>query len=87
MVLLEALSFGLPIVAFDCPIGPREILANTSNSLVAPENAQALSDGLAQMMALETTHYQQIAKQNQQHVQQYSTEQIVTQWLDLFAQA
>lgn len=87
MVLLEALSFGLPIVAFDCPIGPREILANTSNALVAPENAQALSDGLAQMMALETSHYQQIAKQNQQHVQQYSTEQIVTQWLDLFAQA
>ena len=87
MVLLEALSFGLPIVAFDCPIGPREILANTPNPLVSPENAQALSDRLAQMMSLDTEHYQTLAQYNQQHVQQYSTEQIVAQWLQLFAQA
>lgn len=87
MVLLEALSFGLPIVAFDCPIGPHEILANTPNRLVSPENVQQLSDQLAQMMSLDTEDYQTIAKQNQQYVQQYSSEQIVAQWLDLFAQA
>ncbi|ONG37081.1 hypothetical protein BKE17_12080, partial [Enhydrobacter sp. H5] len=39
MVLLEAQSYGLPIVAFDCDTGPAEIIDhNISGLLVAPEN-------------------------------------------------
>ncbi|MFP3339434.1 glycosyltransferase, partial [Micrococcus sp. SIMBA_131] len=29
MVLLETLSFGLPVVSFDCDTGPEEVLENT----------------------------------------------------------
>ena len=34
MVLVEAISFGLPTMAYDCPTGPAEILQNGSGILV-----------------------------------------------------
>ena len=39
MVLLEAISFGLACVSFDCPSGPRDIIQNNYNGyLIENEN-------------------------------------------------
>ncbi|GBD44050.1 N-acetylgalactosamine-N, N'-diacetylbacillosaminyl-diphospho-undecaprenol4-alpha-N-acetylgalactosaminyltransferase [bacterium HR40] len=46
-VLLEALALGLPIVATDCPSGPRELLDHGRfGLLVPPRDAQALAEGM-----------------------------------------
>jgi len=37
MVLLEAISFGLPCVCFDCPSGPRDIIQNNFNGFLIEE--------------------------------------------------
>ena len=51
MVLLEAMGAGLPIVSFDCPRGPAELVDDEIGILVPPEDVPGLSDALAQLMA------------------------------------
>src|SRR4029078_10899412 len=44
MVLLEAASYGLPAVAFDCPTGPAEIIQTGRDGWIVPmEDVDGLS--------------------------------------------
>ena len=36
LALLEAQSFNLPIISFNCPTGPEEIIANNKNGIIVP---------------------------------------------------
>jgi glycosyltransferase involved in cell wall biosynthesis len=50
MVLLEAMTAGLPAVAFDCPTGPAEIIEHgTSGILAPPQDVAALAAGICEL--------------------------------------
>ncbi|WP_060887700.1 glycosyltransferase family 4 protein [Streptomyces caniscabiei] len=52
MVMIEAMSHALPVVSFDCPTGPADVLTHgVDGLLVAPEDPDALSDAMAGLMA------------------------------------
>ncbi|MFH8470009.1 glycosyltransferase family 4 protein [Streptomyces sp. NPDC017991] len=51
MVMIEAMSHSLPVVAFDCPTGPSDVLTHgVDGLLVPPEDPDALAESMAKLM-------------------------------------
>ena len=51
MVLVEAISFGLPTIAFDCPTGPGEILNDGAGVLVPLNDEKAFIENLIALLS------------------------------------
>lgn len=50
--LVEAMAMGRPVVAFDCPVGPGEILADPAHGVLLPDgDVQALAATLRRLLA------------------------------------
>lgn len=51
MVLLEAMSHAIPVVAFDCPTGPGEVVSDgVDGFLVPPEDVDGLADAMLRLI-------------------------------------
>lgn len=51
MVLLEAISFGLPCISYDCPSGPRDIIKNEHNGYLIPmDDFESLKSALLKLI-------------------------------------
>ena len=86
LVLLEALSCGVPSVAMDCPAGPREILQDRKAGLLVSDGDEAaFQEAIARLLtSLELRqHY---AEQAQVRAQYYTPERIVPKWEALLAE-
>ena len=84
MVLLEAMSQGLPIVSYDCPHGPRNIIDRDSGVLVAKNDVQKLAEALSHFMDNEEERKDK-ATAAIQKVKEYSEANVMGQWETLFA--
>lgn len=83
MVLLEALSFGLPLISFDCDTGPSEIITAKNGILVENGNIPALSKALSGLMDDEQKRHA-LGKQAFKDAAQYNIDRIIRQWDGLF---
>ncbi len=85
LVLIEAQAYGLPVVSFNCPTGPQEIITHGKNGLlVEPNNIEKLAEAMLQMIANEQFR-SDCAKQALVKAQDFEINQIVKQWTNLLA--
>lgn len=85
LVLAEAMSCQLPVVATDSG-GPREILnGGTLGFLVPPGDSEALATAMAKMMALSEAERRAMGKAGRAYIEaNYSLEHVVDQWEALY---
>ena len=85
MVLLEAQSYGLPIVAFDCDTGPAEIIRNGENGyLVENFNIQDFSRNIFKMMNLNKEDWHSFIIHSNDNAENFKIEKIISQWYKVF---
>ncbi|TXJ09044.1 MAG: glycosyltransferase family 4 protein [Acinetobacter sp.] len=80
MVLLEAQSYGLPIVAFDCDTGPAEIINKQTGFLVANGNVNQLAQAILKMAQCTDEQYQEMVIHATLNSKKFSLNEIIAQW-------
>ncbi|KIA88518.1 glycosyltransferase family 4 protein [Kaistella jeonii] len=84
MVLLEALSVGLPVISYDSPTGPQYILKNEEDSFIVPyKNLDIFVSKLKEMMQNENLRHQMSAK-GRENVLRFRIEIVMQHWTNLF---
>ena len=80
LVLIEAMSCGLPIVSFDCNFGPRSILADGETGiLVPPSDVKKMADSISFMIE-HTDERFRMGQNARKAVSKYRPERIISNW-------
>ena len=84
MVLIEAMACGLPVVSFDCPCGPKDIVSQDEDGLLVPSgDIDKLANAMSQLMdSYELRH--QMAKNAIGNVRRFQIDEIADRWQLLF---
>ena len=83
MVLIESLSFGIPVVSVDCKSGPSEVINHKENGLLVDNhNPIALADAFNEFIENKKL-YNHCKEQAKQSVEKFSDDIISKSWLNL----
>ena len=86
LVLPEAMSCGLPVVAFDCPYGPADIITDgTDGFLVKAGDIKAYVDRVCYLLD-NVTLRQKMGRAGQQASQRFDASKVMPIWKNMFEQ-
>lgn len=86
MVLIESLACQTPVISFDMPSGPSEIIKHRSNGiLVKNQDKEMLVSSMNEMYS-NTTLYTTCKENSLQSVNEFSLERIGNQWLQFLSE-
>lgn len=84
MVLIEAMSYGLPCVSFDCPHGPSDIISQYEDGLLVKNNdIESFAKSINELIE-NTQLREEIGKKAEVKAKKYLPEKIMKEWDTLF---
>lgn len=85
LVLIEAASCGLPLIAFDCPSGPRDIITDGKNGFLIPKvgDVETMAEKICQLIENDNLR-KQMGENAKILVDKYSPSKIKEEWMKLF---
>lgn len=84
MVLLEAFSYGLPVVSFACKCGPRDLIENGSNGFLVPTgDIESFANQTILLLENESIR-KEMGQSSFLSSQKYTKEIIINRWINLF---
>jgi|GEM_PF-103516 len=78
-VILESLACGTPVIATDCPTGPRELLDGTNGILVPHQDFDALRQAMNKL-ALDEPTRNRFKAASQKSIRKFDITQVTPQW-------
>ena len=84
MVLVEAQANGLPIISFDCPVGPREIIKNNVTGILVKNGDTELLATTIVRLATSPDQRQILSINALRSVKRFDVNEVVKKWEVLF---
>lgn len=82
MVIIEAMSFGLPCISFNCNCGPSDLILDKENGfLVEAENINELAEKLFESINLSTLEYNRMCNNSLLISKKFYLQNIIKIWL------
>ncbi|MBO7046999.1 MAG: glycosyltransferase family 4 protein [Prevotella sp.] len=84
MVLIEAMACGLPVISFDCPCGPKDIVRHQEDGILVPSgDITLLANAMNQLMSDDTLR-QEMSSKAVLNVRRFQLDVITQKWKSLF---
>ena len=83
MVLIESLACETPVVSYDCPTGPREIIQHEKKGLLVNANDKQKMTNAMNRMVEDKDLYNKLSANAKNSVAHLSMDKIATQWQSL----
>lgn len=84
LVLLEAMSWGIPCISFDCPSGPNEIIQHGSTGILVPKDDTGAMITATNQLIADEGERKKMSATCLQVVQQYYPDEIYRKWQQVF---
>ncbi|MEE1507428.1 MAG: glycosyltransferase, partial [Candidatus Neomarinimicrobiota bacterium] len=78
--LLEAMACGLPVVSFDCPTGPSQLIHHEINGLLVPPEDKYELEKALQCLMENMEMRERMGKKAKYVSKQYALNKIMAQW-------
>lgn len=84
LVIVEAMECGLPVVSFQCPYGPKDLITEGKDGFLVPVgDEQMMADRICALIEDEDLR-KRMGKAAKAKAQDYHLDKIIDKWMDLF---